>query len=203
MRRALSRRAGYTLVEVMLAVSVLFVGATGFTLLAGASTRAVQTAQDHTVGLQVMETWADRVRRDASRWRQAGVTNTQDTVYLQAGMATPGQWIVPALVTDDGGETIAPGADAWGWDQAPGAKVRFCTLLRYQVAHNITQNSAVLEDTIRVDIMTWRPRPGDKAMLSFTDSEGGTVCSASAANSGQLDISGVFKAVTSILVRWQ
>ncbi|MFT3924970.1 MAG: prepilin-type N-terminal cleavage/methylation domain-containing protein [Myxococcales bacterium] len=199
MRRARRQRAGYTLVEVMLAVSVLVVGATGFTFLQGASIRSVQNAQEHTVALQVLETWIERVRRDNSRWTEAGLVNTANTTYLKAGLALPGQWIKPPPVTDDGGFQNFAGADTWGWDKVDGPDVRYCTLLRYQVAHLSTLSGGLVEDALRVDVMVWRPRPGGTAVSALT-LNGGTNCNA---NPGLLESDQVFKVVNSVVVRWQ
>jgi Tfp pilus assembly protein PilV len=194
------KQAGYTLIEVMLSVSVLIVGATGFTLMQGASARAIQTAQEHTVALEVMETWVERVRRDASLWNAPGIANMQNTVYLRAGSLAWGTWITPAPVAEPATTIIAtPSSDAWGWDRAAGRDARYCVKLMYQIAHWSAARGIRSEDAVRADVMVWRPRRGAAGALDLMES-GGTDCNAEA---NLLTSSGVFKAVTSILVRWQ
>lgn len=202
-RALLSRkrsRAGYTLIEVMLSVSVLVVGATGFTMLQGASSRAIQSAQEHTVALQVMETWVERVRRDASLWTAPGIANMTTTKYLNAGSLAWGNWITPETITDADTKVITSAAsDAWGWDRDLAGEARFCTKLRYWVAHWSNETGTPVEDTLRVDVMVWRPRRGAANALSFMQN-GGTNCQVAA---DLLNDPGIFKAVTSTLVRWQ
>lgn len=191
-------RAGYTLIEVMLSVSVLIVGATGFTMLQGASSRAIQNSQEHTVALQVMETWVERVRRDASLWTAPGAANMASTKYLLAGSAAWGTWITPEILTDPANNVVlSPGADAWGWDRADFKEARFCVKLRYLVAHRGADG--VTEDTVRADVMVWRPRRGVASTLGYM-MNGGLNCGI---GEGQLNNPELFKAVTSILVRWQ
>ncbi len=199
-RRSRQSRAGYTLIEVMLSVSVLVVGATGFTMLQGASSRAIQSAQEHTVALQVMETWVERVRRDASLWTAPGVANMATTRYLNAGSLAWGNWITPVTATDaDTKDVTSAATDAWGWDRDAPAEARFCTKLRYWVAHWSNDTGTPAEDTLRVDVMVWRPRRGAANALSFMQ-DGGTNCNVAP---DLLNDPGIFKEVTSTLVGWQ
>jgi prepilin-type N-terminal cleavage/methylation domain-containing protein len=192
-------RAGYTLIEVMLSVSILVVGATGFTMLQGASSRAIQNAQEHTVALQIMETWVERVRRDASLWTAPGVASMASTTYLQAGSLAWGTWITPPVLTDpNNGVVTSPASDAWGWDRSTIAEARFCVKLNYRVAH-WTKDPPPSEDTVRVDVMVWRPRRGAANALTFLQN-GGTNCNI---DPNLLNDPGIFKALTSTLVRWQ
>ncbi len=201
MKRA-RRNAGYTLLEVMFAVSVLMVGTAGFTLMQGASARAIRNAQEHTVALQVLEGWIDRVRRDASLWTAPGVANMTLTTHLRAGANAWGQWITPATYIDPDSNVIvyAAGSDAWGWDRAAGQGIRNCVKLRYRVAHWTQSNGVFIEDTVRADVLVWRPRPAGGPLPANAVTNRETNCAADVASLLGPSIS---RASASILVRWE
>jgi type IV pilus assembly protein PilV len=67
-----ARAAGYTLVEVMLAVAVLAVGATAILGLQEAAIRGNQEANEHAIATRIAELWLDRLRLDALSWTQGG-----------------------------------------------------------------------------------------------------------------------------------
>ena len=97
------RRAGYTLIEVMAAVAVMTVGATGIVMLQGATQHANQDAYEASVALNFANTWIERVKRDALNWRTQGTspTNLNATKYLQLAQtnlacANQSGWTTPA-----------------------------------------------------------------------------------------------------------
>jgi len=201
MKRA-RRQAGYTLLEVMFAVSVLMVGTAGFTLMQGASSRAIRNAQEHTVALQVLDSWVDRVRRDASLWTAPGAVNMSLTTHLRAGSETWGQWITPQTYTDPDSKVIvySAGSDAWGWDRTAGQGIRNCVKLRYRVAHWVQNEGVFLEDTVRADVLVWRPRPVGGPLPGSAVANKETNCAAPVADLLGPSIS---RASASILVRWE
>ena len=153
-----TRRDGYTLIEVMMAVGVLMVGAVGIFAMQQASTRANVEARQMTVANNVARTWAERLRRDQIHWRASGggVALAQ-TDYLQlvpAGME-PGPWITP--------EPVLPqesyGFDWYGRDTRAEAEITYCT--------NIKLRWLQLDDAIRADIRVWwvRNRSGDARVI--------------------------------------
>jgi type IV pilus assembly protein PilV len=125
-RRLRARRAGYTLVEVMMALAILGIGATGLAaiqktvIIGNTSARSLVTANS------VASTWVERLRTDALVWNTGLLS---DTLWLQK--ATPGvtAWQVPASVTGRGSAmTDITGADLYG--AVAGEAVGFCTHLR-------------------------------------------------------------------------
>jgi type IV pilus assembly protein PilV len=122
------RRAGYTLVEVMLAVAVLAVGATAILGLQEAAIRGNQEANEHAIATRVAEMWLDRFRIDALSWTQGGAgvlpspatfAQTQfmrgmpaagSTGFFFPAPATPGGFTPAAGLSFQGNPTAAPGA---------------------------------------------------------------------------------------------
>jgi type IV pilus assembly protein PilV len=70
--RSTRKLSGYTLVEVMLAVGILAVGATGILGLQGAAIRGNQEANEYATATRTVEMWLDRYRMDALSWRTGG-----------------------------------------------------------------------------------------------------------------------------------
>jgi type IV pilus assembly protein PilV len=75
-RRGRLARRGYTLVEVMLAIGVMAVGATAILGLQQAAIRGNQEANEYAVATRTAEMWLDRFRLDALSWNQGGAGAT-------------------------------------------------------------------------------------------------------------------------------
>jgi len=114
-RRRFQRQAGFTLLEVMMALTVLAIGMLGVVALQASTIGSTQDAQMFTVANSVARTWVQRLQRDAARWNHpstySATDDIGDTVWLKKVGATPTpQWFRPGKpgVTDP----IEPGASA-------------------------------------------------------------------------------------------
>jgi type IV pilus assembly protein PilV len=127
-------RRGYTVMESMMALGVLAVGATGviavqkMTVVGNRSARAIATA--NTVAM----TWVERLRVDAAQWSFKATPDLNNTVWLKnaflmseplVGARPP--WFIPVEVVD----RASPDADIHGADIFPddSAISAFCTHL--------------------------------------------------------------------------
>lgn len=141
MRRRASRkaRAGYTLIEVMMALGVLTAGSVAIMGMLQASTRGNMEARQMSTGNQVAQVWIERLRRDALNWTTTPLSPTDTaqvaatvarTTYLRqvpaAGAAAP--WFVPVPAT--AGE--AANFDFYGADVAGTAAPHYCTNVRLE-----------------------------------------------------------------------
>lgn len=126
-----SRTGGYTLVEVMMAMAILAVGATGIMSLQTAATRGNQEANEMGTATRISEWWLDRLRLDALNWRIGGPgvlpspAMMANTVYLNAMPAVGGTgWFVPTAP----GALLAGNELGFNGNPAAGAgTVHFCT----------------------------------------------------------------------------
>ncbi len=135
--KARSTRRAFTVVEVMMALAVLTLGAAGViamqkaTLVSNTAARNLVTAND------VAQAWMERMRTDALQWSEpAGVPDLDSaTIWLRnaTGVQALGAgWVAPAANTVGGYPSGAPQADVMGADvfsgdpSAPG----FCTQVR-------------------------------------------------------------------------
>lgn len=83
-RRRRQRSEGYTLIEVMMALGILAVGATGVLGLQMAAIRGNQEANEFATATRTVEFWLDRYRMDALAWRTGG-SGTLPSPVLFAG----------------------------------------------------------------------------------------------------------------------
>jgi prepilin-type N-terminal cleavage/methylation domain-containing protein len=116
--RAPRAQGGYTLVEVMMALTILAIGATGIFALQTTAIRGNADAQDLTVATNVARSWIELIKSDAIQWNSAGpvpANDQADTDYLSLADANPpsGNWVtlvpppgsgfaVPTPMTRDG-----------------------------------------------------------------------------------------------------
>jgi type IV pilus assembly protein PilV len=130
--------AGYTVVEVLMALAVLAVGATGIIAMQKAALIGNTRARNLTTASTIASAWLDRLKLDALWWRKAtnGTSTINKTRWLKVvGEDFPtktgdeGTWMRPAL---DMAAGYSPLADVRGVDLTDenSAHVAFCTHVR-------------------------------------------------------------------------
>lgn len=207
-------RHGYTLIEVMTAVVVMTIGATGIVAMQGAAVRANQDANESSTAINFGTTWLERVKRDARRWIANGSADLDaaNNSYLNNVLAANGTWFVPAATAP---EQVA--ADYYGFDTAgdfdtkpdpaadpavEAAPAHFCVNMATTVVHAfnpITGTMTVPADTnaIRADIRVWWYR-------SATDTNrGAATCRARELTALQLAMPQIRKTYLSTVVSWR
>jgi prepilin-type N-terminal cleavage/methylation domain-containing protein len=150
--RKKARRA-YTVVEVMMALSVLSIGATGVIALQKAALIGNTNARDLATATAIASAWIERLRYDGLRWvqRDNGTSTIAETTYLQVVaddfpnvIAPPeARWHVPAASGDSWFAGVQPTADVRGMDTSVASETAFCTNIR------LTQ---VLPGAIRAEV---------------------------------------------------
>jgi prepilin-type N-terminal cleavage/methylation domain-containing protein len=128
--RRLRRRAGYTLIETMMALGVLTVGAMGIFALQSAVTRGNMLARQMSSATTLAERWQERLRRDALNWVTpspvADVGALAGSQYL--GQVGAG-WFVPA---PDAATGESASFDYYGNDTDDELLMRYCTNVRLE-----------------------------------------------------------------------
>jgi prepilin-type N-terminal cleavage/methylation domain-containing protein len=139
--RSLRSRRGYTVVEVISAMTLFAIGAAGVISMQRVTIQGGTDARRFDVGSNIANEWAHRFHRDSMLWTQPNAANPNSqnlfggsaaTRWLR-DIATPNTWIrVPALTT--GTEMGVSGAfDVYGRDlPASGAGIEhfYCTQYR-------------------------------------------------------------------------
>lgn len=147
-----SECAGFTLVEVMIAIGIMTVGSLGILAMHSAVSRANRTANEMNTALAITERWLERIDRDALSWSEEGINTTAltSTDYLSelAGSIADTPWFTPA--PSNGTESYR--FDYFGRDDLTGNSTKYCVNLRMGW---LRQGSSV-----RVDIRTFWLRDG-------------------------------------------
>ncbi len=145
-------REGFTLIEIIMALGIMTVGAVGIMSLQQAATRGNMESRELGVASQVTRSWLERLRRDAVRWNQQGanVATRATTEYLQT---VDGNWYALARDPVDNNESY--GFDYQGQDTTTVAQMVYCAHVRL--------SWVVPGDTIRADVRTfWHRRAGGR-----------------------------------------
>jgi type IV pilus assembly protein PilV len=159
------------MVEVMVALAVLAVGATGVIALQKATLISNTQARNLSIANTIAKTWAERLRVDALQWNKGGVPDevsdlSTDTDWLSTlnSPAYPDR-VIPTAIEDFG----APAADILGTDvyaldpsDPAYEEPAFCTHLRFRQFEDTTAFNGVLwQRLIRVEIRVFWERSGN------------------------------------------
>lgn len=132
--RSFAASRGYTVMEVMMSLAILGVGASGVMAVQKATLLANTSAKNLATASFIAEGWMERLRVDALQWNDpAGVPDlATDTAWLKSATTNP-LWIIPGTITapmTGGSDADVTGADTFLTDPSPIAASAFCTQLR-------------------------------------------------------------------------
>ncbi|WP_438035734.1 type IV pilus modification PilV family protein [Sorangium sp. So ce204] len=159
-RRAASR--GYTLIEVMAALGVLAIGATGVLALQKATLISNTNARNLTIANSIAITWAERLRVDALQWnepmRVPDISSDTDWLALSTTSPFPAK-VTPTEITALG----APDADVLGADIYPGdtSASAFCTHVRFRQFNDPVSGTRIWDSLLRAEIRVVWERNGN------------------------------------------
>jgi prepilin-type N-terminal cleavage/methylation domain-containing protein len=128
---------GYTVIEVLMAMTVLAIGGAGVITMQKTSVASNAEARKADVANSIARMWIERLRQDAMMWTTPNAanstTNFGNTTYLNGNVGSnPSQpaWFVPApmISIGDGTTTMSAGFDILARDQPAGsiANASFC-----------------------------------------------------------------------------
>jgi type IV pilus assembly protein PilV len=143
------------LIEVMTAVAVMTVGATGLVLMQGATTRGNMQAQESTVAVIVAQNWIERLKRESLAWTAAGFPITPN-------LSQPPS--IPYLAQPTFGTAESAFVDHFGFDTNTPTDAKFNVRLQNTVLHVSAPTEAApgLLNGIRVDVTVyWFRSPGN------------------------------------------
>ncbi|WP_437592187.1 type IV pilus modification PilV family protein [Sorangium sp. So ce1000] len=150
---------GYTLIEVMAALGVLAIGATGVLALQKATLISNTNARNIAVANNIAMTWAERLRVDALQWNDPmQQPDIDDTAWLR--LTTPPARVTPTEITALG---AAPSADVIGADIYAGdtSQSAFCTQVRFRQFTDRATGATIWPSLIRAEIRVIWERSGD------------------------------------------
>ena len=129
-RRPRSSTRGYTMMEIMMSLAILGLGASGVVSMQKATLLANTNARNLATANFIAATWVERLRVDALQWNAPqGAPDLADTSWLQLATANP-VWVQATLVPTASPAADILGADRFVTDPLPVAASAFCTHLR-------------------------------------------------------------------------
>lgn len=156
--RVKAGQQGFTLIEVMMAMAVLTMGAVGIFAMQAAAMRGNQQARETTMAGAIAQGWVELIKRDALMWNQGSTNETgtdiAETTFLSDVPAPTDEpvWFTP---------TAAASTDAtYRYDHlgnpliADGVNPTYCVNLRLQWVYP--------GQAVRADVRVWWPRRGDR-----------------------------------------
>jgi type IV pilus assembly protein PilV len=149
---------GYTMIEVMIALTLLAVGTSGIIAMQKVTTIANRDAKTLVIANQVARTWVERLRADATQWNHpspsSDASDLSDTRWLKT---INGTWFRP---TDDAAGS--PTADALGNDvrDTDLANGIFCTNLRLTWLYGPPSSNVPPPYLIRAEVRVYWLRQG-------------------------------------------
>jgi prepilin-type N-terminal cleavage/methylation domain-containing protein len=190
----MTRSRGYTVIELLMALTVLALGASGVVAMQRVTLESNRYAKNLAIATRIGEAWADQLEADAARWTLAD--HLANTTWLKeagacSGSVAPTGWFEPAWSTD---RRFGPAFDALGSPvdmsiTTPDTFTQFCAHVQLAWLHcdtsvsgGGTQGSGIVRAEIRV---FWR-RDDDATASSATFQTVGQAALCSAA-----DVAGV------------
>lgn len=174
------RRQGFTMIELMMSLAVMTVGAAALFSLQGFIARANLYSRRVTQATEVADRWMERLRTDALLWNAAGASGVGSTDYLQNPTATDActdstvGWLQPAGdMTSEVNATLGHssasdlyGADVMDLDGEHQKSIAFCT--HYRLCWLTDAAASGLDDrtSLRAEVRVFWTREGSGVSLA-------------------------------------
>jgi prepilin-type N-terminal cleavage/methylation domain-containing protein len=160
--RSLKRARAYTVVEVMVALAVLAVGAMGVIALQKFTVAGALNARGITSATTVADSWIDLCQNEAAAWNRSDNSDVADMPVVSAALASPGNWVT---IPNIPGET--PNGGATPLYSSTTGDMFFCSQIRATwlgapdpAGASGSQDNATPADVIRIDVRTFFAKSG-------------------------------------------
>jgi type IV pilus modification protein PilV len=162
--RKSAARSGFTLIEVMVSLGIMTMGALAVIALQTQTIRANSHARQVTTATQIAQIWLERLKEDANAWTDeatvsgapSDATVLNNTHYLKDIVASANRYVSPP----DEAAPVSRGFDYQGsdTDAAPGV-----TPVPYFYCAAYRLNWVYFGQAMRADVRVWWPRAGSGA----------------------------------------
>lgn len=168
------RSSGYTIVELMMALTVLGIGVTGIIAMQKVTSVSNQHAKNLAVATRIAEAWQEQLAADAVAWNRPapkapGDDLASDTRWLGLVTTKADTWVQPDY---DATRAFGPAFDALGNPVAlPAdlAKAKYCTNIRlswlYPAAAGVASPPG--SGLLRAEVRVFWQRDGASTALAF------------------------------------
>jgi type IV pilus assembly protein PilV len=142
---------GYTIVELMMALSIFSIGVTGIVAMQSVTASTNGFAKNMSVATALARSWQERLAMDGTLWGGTGQWAITQTRWLQQVGTQNNTWVLPAN-DDNLTPTFGPRADAKGQFVTVVANTVFCTHIRLTqlIDPAIRPGSGLIRSEVRV-----------------------------------------------------
>jgi prepilin-type N-terminal cleavage/methylation domain-containing protein len=147
------QRQAFTLIEVMVSLGVMTVGAMAIVALQQHTIRSNSHARQVTTAMQIAQRWVERLKQDAHTWNAPGTL--AQTAYLQQIVANPNVFQTINVAFNPPGNPVSNAFDYQGNDIANNSvnpPIFYCASFRPAWVFN--------GRAMRVDVRVWWAREG-------------------------------------------
>lgn len=144
-----AKQRGYTIVELMMALSIFSIGVTGIVAMQSVTATTNGFAKNMSVATALARSWQERLAMDGTLWGGTGEWAITQTTWLQQILTQNNNWILPA---NDATTTFGPRADAKGQFVNVDTNAVFCTHIRLTqlIDPAIRPGSGLIRSEVRV-----------------------------------------------------
>ncbi len=153
MRTPMQRRRGFTIVELMMALTILAIGVSGIVAMQKVTLASNQHAKDLALATHIAQAWVEQLNADAAAWNHPSQSNTArdigETNWLGVADTNENVWFRPSYVA---ALDFGPSFDALGnvVTDADVANARFCTNIRLSWLYPDTAGNGLIRAEVRV-----------------------------------------------------
>jgi prepilin-type N-terminal cleavage/methylation domain-containing protein len=155
-----SRAAGYTAVEVLMAMTVMAIGAAAVISMQRASMQGNMDARQTDIANAIARTWVERLQEDAMQWTLPSSSNPAGNNCSTAQIAcnnVTSAWFLPTQYSAAGKNVVwSPGFDILGRDDSDLTNAFFCVNVR--LTYLVNPAPPVEPGLIRADVRVLWPR---------------------------------------------
>lgn len=144
---------GYTIVELLMAVTIFAIGVTGIIAMQKVTIAANRHAKQLAVATHIAQAWQEQLAADASAWNHPSqkkqVQDLDETRWLVNATGNTGVWFRPAFVTE---LNFGPAFDGLGnvVTEANLDQAHYCTHIRLSWLYPDTAGNGLLRAEVRV-----------------------------------------------------
>jgi prepilin-type N-terminal cleavage/methylation domain-containing protein len=149
----MTARRGYTIVELLMALTVLAIGISGVIAMQKITVTSNQHAKNLATATHIAQAWQERLAADAVQWNhpspRLNVDDINDTLWLRQVVGSQGVWFRPAYAKS---LDFGAGFDALGnvVAEADMEQAAYCTHLRLTPLYPATAGNGLIRAEIRV-----------------------------------------------------
>ena len=149
----MSRQRGYTIVELLMALTVLAIGVSGVIAMQKITITSNQHAKNLAMATHIAQAWQERLAADAAQWNHPSPTLNMDDItetrWLQQVVGNAGVWFRPSY---DQNLDFGAGFDALGnvVSDANIEQAVYCTHLRLTWLYAPAAGNGLIRAEIRV-----------------------------------------------------